>query len=771
MAEMNAATTAVAPLAGGSTDLTNCEREPIHIPGSIQPHGFLLALRAERNGRLLVHTCSANAGEYLGRAGEAIPGTELSDLVKPRLAGMLRSSLLFEAMRGDYARFIGSTTLSAADGTEQEFQIVVHRSGDLYVVEFERTDDLITESDLNGVIAKFVALLEEVKDAETLCRRVTEQVRELTGFDRVMLYRFDEEGHGTVLAEDRNEKLPSYMGLCFPATDIPRQARALYILNRLRIIPDVEYTASPLLTTGDAGGRPLDLSLSILRSVSPVHRDYMRNMGTISSMSVSIVSEGKLWGLISGHHSEPRQVPYLVRSACDVLSRIVSSQLLAFDRAAAMEHAIHLKSVQSHLLTYMAAGENYIDTLMHHSADLFAVTGARGAAILVGERTVLLGETPPEADVVKLAQWVNARSREDVFATSNLSGQFVVSEDLRARGSGVLAISLSQVHRIQVLWFRPEVIETVHWAGEPEKHFERVAGELQIHPRISFSAWKQIVRGQSKAWTQEEVDSARDFRNAVLEIVLRRAEELADMASELELANKELEAFSYSVSHDLRAPFRHISGFAELMLANEADRLSETGKRHLATIASSAQFAGLLVDSLLNFSRITRTKLERTPVRLNDLVADVWRDVKQQELQGRAVEFAAGDLPVVLADVNLLRQVWRNLLSNAAKYTRRAEAAKVEVGWNRADGEVVFFVRDNGVGFDQQYAHKLFGAFQRLHRMEDFEGTGIGLANVRRIVARHGGRTWAEGKEGAGATFYFSLPEASLEIARDEKQS
>ena len=757
---------AIAP-ALQETDLTNCEREPIHLPGSIQPNGFLLALRRGSDGQLTVETCSENAAEYLGIAVENLLGREVGSVLPAEVASLLRSNLGEEIpMSGDYGRYLGSLRLPRGE-ERLDFQTVAHRTGDLLVVEFELVDAPVNEGELNGVIAKFVASLEEISAPDQLCQLATEQVRRLTGFDRVMLYRFDKEGHGTVLAEDRNDRLPSYLGLSFPASDIPRQARALYVLNRLRIIPDVEYTPSPLVSAPAAAGAPLDLSLSILRSVSPVHRDYMRNMGTISSMSVSIVSEGRLWGLISGHHSEAKTVPYLVRSACDVLSRIVSAQLTAFQKSSEMAQAIRLKSVQSQLLTYMAAGENYIDTLLRHPDELFAVTGARGAAIVVGDKCALLGETPSEGEVFKLLTWISTRGREEVFATSNLESEYMSTPEVRAKASGVLSVSLSQIHRMHVLWFRPEVVETVHWAGEPAKNPERVAGVLQVHPRHSFDEWKQIVHGRSEPWSPVEIESAREFRNAVLEIVLKRAEELADMAQELELANKELEAFSYSVSHDLRAPFRHISGFAELLMMNEAPRLSETGKRHLATIAQSAQFAGLLVDSLLNFSRITRTRLERTPVRMKQLVEDVWRDVKAQELQGRTVEFTVDELPTVMVDLNLMRQVWRNLLSNAAKYTRGRENAKIHVSSRRQEDEVVFDVRDNGVGFDQQFAHKLFGAFQRLHRMEEFEGTGIGLANVRRIVARHSGRTWAEGKEGEGAVFSFSLPLAVLEVPEE----
>jgi chemotaxis family two-component system sensor kinase Cph1 len=754
-------------LSADEVDLTNCDREAIHIPGSIQAHGFLLALSLAEDERFRVVVASENASQYLQRSAESILHAELGELLPLEIGDLLRRGLLSEGASGDFARYIGSMRLAAPDNANAEFQIVGHRVGKLYLLEFEQAESSISQGELNTVITNFVSTLEESRTSAELCNAITVQIRQLTGFDRVMLYQFDEIGHGTVLAEDRNDRLPSYLGLRFPATDIPKQARALYVSNRIRIIPDVDYTPSPLLSTPEvAAAGPVDLSLSILRSVSPIHRDYMRNMGTISSMSVSIVSEGKLWGLISGHHSEPLSVPYLVRSACDVLSRIMSAQLLASQKAGELAHTIRLRSVHNQLLTYMASGESYIDGLARHPAELCAVVGADSAAIIVDDKCVRIGDAPDEAEILRLSNWLTKNVKDEIFATNELGDELPNADPLLPKASGVLGISLSQVHRLQILWFRPEVVQSVHWAGEPGKEQELIKGELHIHPRNSFASWKQILRGQSEPWTGVEIESAREFRSSVLEIVLKRAEELAEIAAELEVTNRELEAFSYSVSHDLRAPFRHISGFAELLMQNEADRLTDKGKKQLATISESAQFAGLLVDSLLNFSRITRTKLNISAVPMKTLAQAVWRDVTKEELGDRKVEFTLGDLPVMDVDVDLMRQVWRNLLSNAVKYTRKKEGSvKITVDSREADGEVIFSVQDNGVGFDGQYAHKLFGAFQRLHRMEDFEGTGIGLANVRRIISRLNGKTWAEGQEGLGATFFFTLPVRSKSLA------
>jgi light-regulated signal transduction histidine kinase (bacteriophytochrome) len=239
---------------------------------------------------------------------------------------------------------------------------------------------------------------------------------------------------------------------------------------------------------------------------------------------------------------------------------------------------------------------------------------------------------------------------------------------------------------------------------------------------------------------------------------------VAERTAELEAANKELEAFSYSVSHDLRAPLRHIEGFVEILLSTKSASMDEEANNFLKTIAESAKQMGRLIDDLLTFSRTARAELRKTHLRLSEMVEALIRDMRQ-ETENRRLEWVIDPLPEVEADPALLRQVLVNLLGNALKYTRTRELARIEVGTQPNDTEHIIFIRDNGVGFDMRYAHKLFGVFQRLHRAADFEGTGVGLANVRRIINRHGGRTWAESQINQGATFYFSLPKTGAPTA------
>ena len=283
-------------------------------------------------------------------------------------------------------------------------------------------------------------------------------------------------------------------------------------------------------------------------------------------------------------------------------------------------------------------------------------------------------------------------------------------------------------------------------------------GSLRLHPRKSFEVWKETVRGRALPWNTAEIETARDLRNSILGIVLRKAEEVAQLSGELQRSNKELEAFSYSVSHDLRAPFRHIVGYASLLREKLEGHEDREALRYLDTIAESARSAGTLVDNLLHFSQIGRSALHLACISHAALVAEVKEEIARELPPERHMEWRVRALPEMRGDLPLMRLVWQNLLANAVKYTRNKEHTVIEIGSESNEEETVFFVRDNGVGFDARYVDKLFGVFQRLHRMEDFEGNGIGLANVRRIVSRHGGRTWAEGAVGQGAAFYFSLP-------------
>ena len=736
------------PAAGLAPDIAACDSEPIHVPGSIQPHGALFVLHPETEDVL-----QAAVGDRSLLASPAPANrSRLSEILRPEAARLARNI----AAQVPQA---GVAHLGLVRGELGAHHIIAHRSGHALVVEFERADGAEpgTFDQVYPHVREFLDSIQGGLDVDALTALAAREVRRITGLDRALVYRFDENWNGEVIAEDRNETLPSYLGLRFPASDIPAQARELYRTNRLRLIADANYRAVAIEPTlNPLTGQPIDLSFSVLRSVSPVHLEYMRNMGTGASMSISLLRNGQLWGLISCHNRDPARVPYHIRTACDFIGQVLSMQLAATEGSALADRRHQLRQVQTRLLANMAGSEHFIDGLVSHPEDLLALTGAAGAAVVAGGAVHLVGDTPAEEEVRTLVEWLSRRSREDLFVTENLAAAMPGARRIKDRASGVLAISVSQIHDSYLLWFRPEVIRTVSWGGDPHKRAEIDPEGLRLHPRKSFEAWRETVRLRAAPWHQAEIDAAAELRNAVVDIVLRRAEELAAMSERLTSINKELEAFSYSVSHDLRAPFRHIVGYAQLLRKFEGEKLSERGGRFVETIIESALSAGTLVDDLLSFSQMGRASLTPVSIDMNALVAE--ERAKLEIEGGRELDWRIGELAPTRADPIMLRLVVQNLLDNAIKFTRGHDPAVIEIGCMDSIAETVYFVRDNGTGFDQAYVGKLFGVFQRLHRVEEFEGTGIGLANVKRIVDRHGGRVWAEGRVNEGATFFFALP-------------
>jgi light-regulated signal transduction histidine kinase (bacteriophytochrome) len=733
----------------------NCAREPIQVPGAIQPHGFLIAF-AELDG--VVRHVSANIGDFLATTPDALLGQGV-EAVRIVHGESLRDAAEHLLGAGDGPIHAGTVALAEHVGPHPNFELLLHRRGPLVVAELEpaAAPTQAQFASMYPVVNAFVARIQDARTVESICATAAEEVKRLTGYGRVVTYCFDAEGHGHVNAEVRDPGYDSFLGLRFPASDIPAQARALYVSNRIRVIHDIHYVPSPVVPAADPDtGVPFDMSLCALRSVSPVHLKYMDNMGSHASMSISIIVEGRLWGLVSCHHLTPRPVSMHTRAACDVLGRMLSLQVEAKEANSDALRRLELRNVMVRMFSAMADRDRLGIGLTRHQQPILDFGRASGAAVVYGADCDITGVTPDREVVLEIARWLFARGDRDVFHTESLAQLAPQFASIASVASGLMAISISERHPNFVMWFRPEVPQTVHWAGRPEKGSD---DHGRLTPRTSFSLWQETLRDRSLPWQRAELDAAAELRGTVLSVVLRRAEEMAELAMELGRLNKELEAFSYSVSHDLRAPLRHIAGYAELLGEMEGDKLEGRSARYLEHINEAAQFAGLLVDGLLTFSQMGRSALTMRQVDVAALVRQVIRELAP-DMQGRSIEWIVTDLPNMYGDGSFLHLALRNLLSNAIKYTRTRVHARIEIGGEASDGEQILYVRDNGVGFDPRYAGKLFGVFQRLHRMEDFEGTGIGLANVRRIVERHGGRVWAESEEGVCATFYIALPDA-----------
>ncbi|PHX45664.1 ATPase, partial [Pseudomonas sp. NZIPFR-PS5] len=702
--------------------IDQCAQEPIQIPGSIQPQGFLLVINEAASTVIQV---SANVGDWLGLDPQSLIGVALSNVFAEHELLLERLRALPDEEQNPF--HLGEVRFLQGSRAGQPMTMMVHRHDQVLMAEFEPAGDMSTAyGNVYPLIRGFISQMSVDESIEALCQRSVAEVKRITGFGRILAYHFDADGNGLVNAEVADQGYESMLGLSFPASDIPTQARRMYLANRIRVIEDVDYQASPLIPAyNPLTGAPLDMTFATLRSVSPVHLQYMRNMQTMASMSISIVVRGQLWGLISCHHATPRRVSFQTRTACELLGSVLSLQLESKEAHADNQRMLSLRRQIVQMLAAMADLDSVTGGLRAMPDVLLGFVGASGAAVISGASVDVYGDTPEREQIVKLAGWLSGRDPHEVFRSDNVSRDIPELPVLAKSVSGVLATAISELHSNFIIWFRPEQTRVVNWAGKLEKS---VTPSGSLSPRHSFAMWQQTVRGFSRPWDDMDCEAVVELRAAVLGIVLRKAEEMAALADELKKSNKELEAFSYSVSHDLRAPLRHIAGYAELLSDIEGSKLSDRGVRFLENISDSARFAGTLVDNLLSFSQMGRSAMRFSDVDLNAMVESIRREMLP-DYEGRALEWKVLEsLPVVIADAAFLHLAMRNLLSNAIKYTRKQDPAVIEVGSYEEDDRIVVYIRDNGVGFDMAYASKLFGVFQRLHRMEEFEGTGIGLA-------------------------------------------
>jgi light-regulated signal transduction histidine kinase (bacteriophytochrome) len=530
-----------------AAELMTCANEPIHMPGSIQPHGFLLGLDASLER---VTFASENAESFLGIPLKLLLSSTLDLFLELQLLVSVRA--LKDVVDPDgLVRYLGAFQIRG-----ELCSVVTHCMASRRMLEFERQERLVAPEMMNAVITNFVGILSNLRTEEELCQAIAKQFKDLTGFDRVLVYSFDGGGHGTVIVEENKGSLPGMLGLHFPADDIPPPARALYILNTVRTIPNASYTAVPIRSLPDVSTEKLNLSFSVLRSVSPVHLEYMRNMGTLSSMSVSIVCEGKLWGLISGHHAEPHLVPYLVRSACDMLTKMVGTQLTAFLASSRLQTKVQFHEVQRRMLTQIASENDYTSALASQVGALIDVTIARGVVLAIDGQLNTFGDTPEVGDVRRLIDWLDSQPGLELYETNQLSAILPWTAKIKETASGLLAIRFSDVRSRYLLWFRPEIVRTVHWAGEPVKRLDE---DGRPHPRMSFEAWKQVVHMQSLPWSSTEIESAHEFRGALNTISLRRVEEEAALG----------EARFNKLAHDLPMKIFAVNDAGQLTYVND----------------------------------------------------------------------------------------------------------------------------------------------------------------------------------------------------------
>ncbi|MCP3053728.1 HWE histidine kinase domain-containing protein [Aurantimonas marianensis] len=657
-------------------DLSNCDREPIHLLGRIQEFGFLIAVTSD----WLIRHVSANIGDFVGKSADELLGSPIATILPTSTVHAVRGRLQVLSNND------GSERLFAIDVFEngQYFDIAIHLSGDSTVLEMEPASAR-RSADSGALVKAMILRIQKAPDLETLYRECVRQLRAVTGFDRVMLYRFHGDGAGAVIAESVRGGYETFLGLNYPASDIPQQARALYIRNQIRIIANVDAEPVPIMPALSPDGKPLDLSLSLLRAVSPIHVEYLKNMGVSASMSISIVIDGKLWGLFALHHYAARHLPMELRSAIELFGQMASFVIegrIHKERRAADETA---RDLHDRYIGKLVATTPSVAALADHADELRDFIACDGFAAWTDDEARTFGQCPNQQEIAQLARFLNRASASKVYASDRLSEAYPDAAAFHDRAAGMLAIPLSRIPRDYLMFFRKEIVQTVSWAGDPTKK-QTVTGPNgpRLTPRESFEVWKETVVGRSYGWTEAEMKRAEALRVSLLEVLLHFNEE-NERTRDLAAQHQEF------VIAELNHRVRNILSLIRALVGQ-----SQAGA------SSVDEFGGILGGRIQALARAHDQITRQT------YVAQSLGDIIRTELQAYVGRNAGGvhlDGPDVFIEANAfstLALVFHEMVTNSAKYGALADTKGVihvdwtiaadgscDISWQESDGPPV----------------------------------------------------------------------------------
>jgi light-regulated signal transduction histidine kinase (bacteriophytochrome) len=688
-------------VAGAShqVDLSTCDLEPIHIIGRIQSFGWLVSFSSD----WIINHVSANCGEVFGTPAGDMVGRSAVDFISSVILHDIRTRVQILTAAHSVERMFEVDLLE--DG--RCFDLALHASGGSFVLELELSES-VRRRDYVSYVRPMIDRLRQSATTEQLCASAARHLRALTGFDRVMVYRFEPSGAGEVIAESLNGTVDSFHGLHFPSSDIPAQARRLYARNILRIITDVDDPTIPIVPATNPNGEPLDLSMSGLRAVSPIHIEYLRNMGVKASMSVSIMRRGKLWGLLACHHYSPLRLSYSVRTAAELFGEFFSYLLDQRESDYAFEKRGESMRLHDEIMARVAGGDSLLAAFEDFADSVGKVIPFDGIIGWVDGRFMSRGATPTQVEFEGLARFLNTAGASTIWSTENIGTVYERASAFAERASGLLALPVSRSPRDYIVLFRSEHLREVSWAGNPEKSIELGPNGARLTPRKSFDLWKEERRGYSRPWTAEEISAAESLRITLLEVVLR----LADAANmEREQASKQQDMLIAELNHRVRNILNLIRG------------LVSQSKEGAETIDQFAEIIGSRIHALARaHDQVTQT--DWSPSSLYNLIRTE-TDAYARDGADR-VRIEGPDAMIAPGAFTTLALVIHEMMTNSCKYGALSDSRgnvaitisngddeSLEIDWRENDGPPVAIPTRRGFGstiIERTIPHELGGA-------------------------------------------------------------
>ncbi|NRT10593.1 ATP-binding protein [Flavobacterium sp. 14A] len=736
-------------------NLDNCGDEPIHIPGSIQPHGFLLAIDSSTS---IITVCSANCQEFIGITHEQALGKSLSQLFDTAILDFIES---FKVEDTKQVRTINYTL------KETDYIISIHRSVAEIIIEFEPLHAQFDEKNsLYNSSKKLLSYIENTNSLLDLAAVVALGIKEITKYDRVLVYRFDKDYNGEVIAESKEAHLDSYLGLHYPHTDIPAQARDLYLRNHLRIIGDVDYVPVPLFKLETKESTRLDLSLSVLRSVSPIHIEYLKNMEVASTLTISLLHKNKLWGLITCHHSEPKYLSEEIKSAVKLHGHFITSQIDVRLLNEEFEIAGKATAALDDLISKRFELERTDIQHLIENESVLKLCNSAGFTAIIADKVYGVGKTPSEENTKRLALFLSEYVKGDHFQTDSLLS---ISNDLSFISSYFPGINYYSLNNETdcIIWYREEYIKDIFWGGDPKISDDSIE---RLTPRKSFAKYADSIKNHSRVWLKSELSTTTNFHN-FLQIQLRTILLLEEKENQKRLhtilkdTNAELENINWISTHDLQEPLRKIRMMASVLVGgNELKALPEDVQSKILKMQSSAERMQNLITDILKYTKTGAQNSNFESIDLNILFAELNKEELIDSFTTNEATLLVGKLPNINGVPFLLKQLFSNVINNSIKFKsplRNLEVSisdQTEAFNNDGPRYHIIEIADNGIGFDNEYKEKIFKIFSRLNNKEEYDGSGIGLALCKKIMTKHDGFVTADGTVGQGVKIHLYFP-------------
>ncbi|MEO8767715.1 MAG: ATP-binding protein [Nitrosospira sp.] len=722
--------------------LKGCDSEPVNVSGAIQPFGALAVL----SGKTVVNW-SSNLSELLG-----IPVSspiDLKTIFDDDARFDLEATLRLRVGDG----LLPTLLLNTSNG--RLFNIFLHRHHDRVILEFE---PIVREAEersrqLEYELATLVSLLDEAQGLAEVCNDAAHAFRKMSGYDRVMIYQFHDDMHGEVVAEAASEKYESWLGLHYPASDIPQPAREVILLNKLRVIPDVNYDPVPIIGPDSA---TLDLGRSLLRSVSPIHIEYLKNMRVSASLTVSIKIRGVLWGLIACHQYDgPRLPTFLERQIYIMAGDYISAAIGRRIEDELITRRVHVHEIGRTLRNRMEMLSELTDALTGGEVTALTLMSdeVNGVAVRYGEVWASQGVTPNLAELEELGRCVEGVITDEHLAVDSLSEMHAQSLAYSSVASGLLAIRVPDAGNAIVLWFKPETLQTLTWGGDPAK---RVTSDSdRLHPRKSFAAWKETVQHKSLRWRDWEIEAAIELRDTIIAARLRYQYEREQLArAEAERARRTREEFMAVLSHDLRNPLNSIMlgvtmldkmpSPRENLIIDAIDRASRQMQWLINGLLDIAQAESGTLN--LDVQHVSATGL------INSAVTVILPLAQARNITLHT--YLPEDEVFVRCDEQRILQVLSNLIGNAIKFTPKD--GRIDLALDASPTIATFRITDTGPGIAVDQLPHIFDRFWRGNDAQ-VQGVGLGLSIVKGIIAAHEGKITGNNLPEGGACFAFTL--------------